>query len=176
MENKNDVIKASKFRLGYGCYQWWANRENTEFILEKLGLEKNDLKDLEQTEHDGETLYCVYVGSASKKDIMTRLNKHINGKNRVSNGNFKSISTLRLSIAAVYGYDIEDDEKISDKLCEFYLSWIACDKNEALKLELKMINNYFRPLNVKDHEDPERAKKSVPKLIELRDELKKNKD
>lgn len=166
MENKIDVIKASNFRLGYGCYQWWANRENTEHILEKLGLEKNDLTDLEKTEHDGETLYCVYVGSASKKDIMTRLNKHINGKNRVSNGNFKSISTLRLSIAAVYGYNIEDDEKISNKLCEFYLSWIACDKNEVLDKERYMINVYFRPLNVKDNEE------SISKLKELRKGLK----
>lgn len=166
MANKINLRKASEFRMGIGCYKWWATKSDAVLILKTLGFEEKDLISLESFNGDGVDLYCVYVGSASKEDIMCRLNWHINGKNGKSH-----ISTLRRTIAAVFGYNLYDDASISDKLCEFYVSWNVFDNNEVGDEEKRLINEFFHPLNI-EYNEHKNAKKSKAKLKELRAETR----
>lgn len=166
MANNINLKKASDYRIGAGCYKWWATEEDAVFILNKLGLEDEDLSSLEKVTVNGEDLYCIYVGSSVS--ILGRLNWHING----INGN-SHVSTLRKTIAAVYGYDLSENDKISSKLCEFYVSWEEI-KGDVDKAEKGLIEkNYFRPLNIVYNSHPN-AKKSKPILEKLRAEIKKS--
>jgi len=165
MANNINLKKASDYRMGAGCYKWWATEEDAVFILEKLGLEKKDLSSLEKVAENGEDLYCIYVGSSVS--LLGRLNWHING----INGN-SHVSTLRKTIAAVYGFKLTDDKSISNQLCKFYVSWETFDKDEngIKKEEKKIINDNFRPLNIKQNNHPN-AKISKPILENLRAEI-----
>ncbi len=105
---------------------------------------------------------------------MSRLNWHINGKN----GN-AHISTLRRTIAAVFGYNLFDNEAISSKLSQFYVSWEEVDiagihdsvsiVKEVEKKENILINQYFRPFNIEYNKNTN-ATTSIPNLKKLRAE------
>lgn len=165
MANNINLKKASDYRIGAGCYKWWATEEDAVFILNKLGLEDEDLSSLEKVTVNGEDLYCIYVGSSVS--ILGRLNWHING----INGN-SHVSTLRKTIAAVYGFKLSDDKSISNQLCKFYVSWETFDKDED-EIEKELIKVRFRPLNIVYNSHPN-AKKSKPILEKLRAEIKKS--
>lgn len=172
--------KASEYRLGVGCYQWWAKKTDAVYILKKLGLKESDLSSLESVSNDGEDIYCIYVGSAAKESIMSRLNWHINGKNGNSH-----ISTLRRTIAAVFGYNLFDNEAISSKLSQFYVSWEEVDiaglhdtvsiVKEVEEKEKNLINQYFRPLNIEYNKNTN-ATTSIPNLKKLRAETANHKN
>lgn len=165
MANNINLKKASDYRIGAGCYKWWATKEDAVFILNKLGLEDEDLSSLDKVTENGEDLYCIYVGSSVS--LLGRLNWHING----INGN-SHVSTLRKTIAAVYGFKLSDDKSISNQLCKFYVSWEEI-KGEVDKAEKGLIENYFCPLNIVYNSHPN-AKISKPILEKLRAEIKKS--
>lgn len=129
-----------------GYYKWWAIKGDVLLILNSLGVGVTDdiIGEIEKKEINGKIYYCIYVGIAVRESLRSRLNWHINQVNKPNNVASGTLSTLRQSIAALFGKDMADNDatnRFIDKLQVEYFSSKHEIKSQAAKNEIEAIEN-----------------------------------
>lgn len=81
-----------------GWYKFWAKRKVVELWLNDF---PEILEKLTKKEFFGETYYYVYVGITRNESVADRLNWHINQQNTYQHIIVGTLSTLRVSVAAL---------------------------------------------------------------------------
>lgn len=144
----------------YGCYKWWAKKDELLFICKRLGVELNDIVDNIEKRDD---LYCIYVGQ-SHRELRKRIVNHLNGPLKRS--------TFRRSIGALFG-----KTEIDNLLDKFYIEFdyvpankdVTVLKKEIDDKEFKLINSHLRILNIQENDyQHEKINLIIGKLKDLR--------
>ena len=141
-----------------GYYKWWALRSELELLLKVFGLSFNDVSS--EIEQKGD-LFCIYVGVANKS-VRERINWHINDAHTVSRVKSGILSTLRQTIASIVAGNQFDKESTNNFIDKLFVEWFYIDNEEKSKdvkcrlnqIEKKIMNEYFRLLNIKDNQHP----------------------
>ena len=178
-DNKdNNMVNARELREKIdieekpGYYKWWAEKNEFDYLLEKLDVNFDDIKDSLEIK---DNLYCIYVGIAVNESVGDRLNWHINDKHSLSKVKHKTLSTLRQTISSIISNNQADElgtNEFIDKLKVEYFLFDYPIKSEEAKSEIKSIeddllqkNLYI--LNIQDNHHP-LAKPIKKKLRKLR--------
>lgn len=157
LRNRDNLLKIPNDKPG--LYTWWAEEKDFQYLLERLGVAKDDIDEYVIKENG---LYCIYVGIAVNESIRSRLNWHVNDSHTSSRVKHGTLSTLRQSISSLVlrnQYDKEGTDRFIDKLkIDFtvYDSPIKCCKSKASigDKEREMLRKNLFILNIKDNNHP----------------------
>ncbi len=142
-----------------GYYKWWASKEEFDFMLKKLDVNYENIKDAIETRND---LYCIYIGIAVKESVRERLNWHINDRHTTSQIKHGTLSTLRQSISSIVVQNQHDKKSTDDFINKLYVEYyysknkIKSDeaKKELHKAEVELLSEHLYILNIKDNAHP----------------------
>ena len=174
LRNPEELKKISS-KPGY--YKWWVPKTELDFILKALDVSFSEIEKALETK---DNLFCVYVGIAAKESVRARLNWHINDphtSSRVKNG---TLSTLRQTISSIVAHNQYDKAATDLFIDSMFVEWFYIDapikseaaKTELHKIELKLMSEYLRILNIQDNHHP--LSKPIKKELKvLRKESKK---
>ena len=156
LRNQEELKKISS-KPGY--YKWWVPKTELDFILNVLDISFLEIERVLETKDD---LFCVYVGIAAKESVGSRLNWHINDSHSISRVKNGTLSTLRQTVASIVShnqYDKLSTDLFIDKMFVEYFCMDFPIKSDAAKIKLhiiekKLMDEYFRILNIRDNHHP----------------------
>lgn len=122
-----------------GFYKWYANFEDFNYLVNKLGSSFNDVSSFVEKKDD---MYCIYIGIAVKESIRARINWHINQHHTKSAVKHGFLSTFRKSISSIVCKDQYNEDctnQFIDKLKVECFESENTIKSQEAKTELHSI-------------------------------------
>ena len=142
-----DVEFLNKYK---GIYKFYVNECFLDDIIDKLCLERLDLRFIETLIFEDEIYYCVYVGECEGNSSFDNRvkRKHIKGRIRGS--------TLRKTLSGVLNLNKDELTKLltnqtADKRC-FFVILPVNNQNKISKFEKIIINSSIHILNKQKNE------------------------
>lgn len=167
LRKESELDKVPK---GIGYYKWYAEKQDLNLLLRKLGLSFDSIPQDQWDIENG--LYCIYLGIA-KKSLRERLDWHVNDHHTINAVRSGALSTFRQSLSSVLFSDQskeQDTNSFIDRLTIhfFYFenlnSESDIDKKTIEAKETGLINQYLHILNGSKNHNCFRAGKRLREL------------
>lgn len=137
------------FKKYKGIYKFYVNKCFLDDIIDKLSLERLDLRFIETLIFEDEIYYCVYVGECKDNSCF---DDRVNGNH--INGGIEG-STLRKTLSGVLDLNKDDLTKLlsnkdEDKRCFFVILPVE-NQDKISKFEKIIINSSIHILNIQEN-------------------------